>query len=89
MILGHNNPQVQHAVTQAVVTQSVVTEDDNTTGALERMGVSKEKIHLIPSGVDVEKAVRRELEKGTGKLKTAKISGCGVSVVQISPYSSQ
>ena len=33
-------------------------------------------------GADVEKAVRKELAKGTGKLKTARLIGCGVSVVQ-------
>ena len=31
---------------------------------------------------EVEEAVRAELKKGTGKLKTARLVGCGVSVVQ-------
>ena len=31
---------------------------------------------------EVEEAVRAELKKGTGKLKTARLIGCGVSVVQ-------
>ena len=32
--------------------------------------------------VEVEEAVRKELANGTGKLKTARLVGCGVSVVQ-------
>jgi len=36
----------------------VVTEDANTREALEKMGIAGEKIRLIPSGVDVERAER-------------------------------
>lgn len=36
----------------------VVTEDENTQAALQKMGIARKRIHLIPSGVDVENAAR-------------------------------
>ena len=41
----------------------VVTEDENTQAALQKIGVPPEKIRLIPSGVDVERAKRVRAQK--------------------------
>ena len=35
---------------------AIITEDQNTRGALIRMRIPAERIHLVPSGVDVERA---------------------------------
>lgn len=49
----------------------VVTEDENTQVALQKMGIYKEKIRLIPSGVDVERAERVAIPKLDIKIGSA------------------
>ncbi len=57
-ILGETYLMTMHERRYIKLADAIITEDANTLSALERMGIDRDKVTLIPSGVDVEQAQR-------------------------------
>lgn len=55
-ILGESYLMTCHEKRYLGLADAIITEDENTRSALSAMGIPLDKVHLVPSGVDVEAA---------------------------------